>query len=174
MSMVRMSSKGNVGPDFPGDPAKEWEIRGLESSYATYNTIPHYYGDVVRGLLLGAAALLLIASPLYADAIRSQFPFLVLGAFCAVTVAAFTDPHKKLSLMADATVAGTGLIVYAGWGLLGYDSVNPVAFVLRLAVAVIFLFAFYFSLKTVRAFALHEIGRGEVFTPEDTADKENT
>ena len=172
--MSYMSSKGDVGPDFPGDPAKEWAVRGLEPSYATYNTIPHYYGDVVRGLLLGAAALLLIASPLYADAIRSQFPFLVFGAFCAVTVAAFTDPHKKLSLMADATVAGAGLIVYAGWGLLGYDGVNPTAFVLRLAVAVLFLFAFYFSLKTVRAFALHEVGKDERFVAEENPDRKNS
>lgn len=141
----------------------DFGIKGFEPSYATFTSIPHYYGDIVRGLLLGAAALLLISFPLYADSVRTQFPFIIFGAFVAVAVAAFTDPHKRISLMADAIVAGVGMVVYAGWGLLGYDGLNPVAFVLRLAIAVICLFAFYFSLKTVRAFALHEIGKHDRF-----------
>ncbi len=168
--------KGDATSDLPHDPEKgERPVRGLESSYATFTTIPHYHGDAARGLLLGGAALLLIASPLYADSIHMEFPFMVVGALFAVAAAALTDPHKRLSLMADAVVAGVGMTVYAGWGLLNYDSANPIAFVLRLAVAVIFLFAFYFSLKTVRAFALHEIGREDDFATEDKErnDREN-
>ena len=138
-------------------------VRGFEPSYATFNPIPHYYGDVARGLLLGAAALSLVASPLYADALQSQFPLLLFGAFAAVTVAAFTDPHRKASLMADAVVAGVGLLVYGNWAVVGYESADPIAFILRIAIGILFLFAFYFSLKTVRAFALHEIGRRDRF-----------
>ena len=153
-----MINKNDLGPDIPANPEKERVVRGVGPSYATFTPIPHYYGDAVRTLLVGATALLLLASPLYADAIRIEFPFMVLGALIAVAVAAFTDPQKRITLMADSVVAGVGLIVYAGWALLGYDG-NPIAFVLRISVAIIFLFAFYFSLKTVRAFVLHEVGR---------------
>lgn len=146
-----------------GGHEEKLEARGFEPSYATFTPIPHYHGDTVRLFLLGAAALLLFASPLYADSLKDQFPFLVFGAFVSVAVAALTDPHKRLSLMADAVVSGVGMTAYAGWGLLGYESADLVAFVLRLAVAAIFLFAFYFSLKTVRAFALGEVGRRDRF-----------
>ena len=156
--------KGDAASDLPYEPGREKVVKGLGPSYATFNTIPHYYGDATRGLLLGAATLLLISSPLYADAISTQFIFIVFGAIVTVIAAAFTDPHKRASLMADAVVGGVGLAVYAGWGLMGYSAINPVSLVLRLAIALIFLFAFYFSLKTVRAFALHEIGKEDDFS----------
>jgi len=47
------------------------------------------------------------------------------------------------------------------WGMYGYKNVEPVAFMLRVLVAVIFLFAFYFSMKTLRAFMLRQIGKRE-------------
>jgi hypothetical protein len=43
----------------------------------------------------------------------------------------------------------------------GYKNIEPVAFMLRVLVAVIFLFAFYFSMKTLRAFMLRQIGKRE-------------
>ena len=155
--------RGDAAPSSPRDPDREWAVRGLEPSYATFTSIPHYHGGIVRGLLLGAAAFLLVTSPMYADSISDQFPFLVFGAFMAVIAAAFTDPHKRFSLAADAVVAGVGMIAYSGWALMGYDSSDLLAFVLRAVVAIVFLFAFYFSLKTVRAFALHEVGRHDRF-----------
>lgn|SRR3989344_4077979 len=136
---------------------------GVEPSYASFSPIPHYHGDSARMLLIGAAALMLLASPFYADALRTQFPFLVIGALLTVMAAAFTDPHRRGSLIADAVVSGTGLAVFAGWALMSWDGLDPVSLMFRLVIAVVFLFAFYFSLKTVRAFALHEIGRHDQF-----------
>ena len=65
--------------------------------------------------------------------------------------------------------------MYAAWGLFEYDSINPVAFVLRLAIAVILLFGFYFSVKTVRAFMLGQIGKRESVDEFDSdAEKAQT
>ena len=62
------------------------------------------------------------------------------------------------------------------WGVFGYDATNPVALVLRFAVAVIFLFVFYFSMKTMRAFSLGQIGKremvGEFESAEERAEEE--
>jgi hypothetical protein len=159
--------KGDAAPDNPSGEESAWVPSGLigfEASYASLTSIPHYYGTIVRQLLLGAAALVLFASPLYADSIQTEFPFEVVGVFFAVLVAALTNPRNRYTLMADAIVSGVGMIVYAGWGLLEYQTISPVAFILRLAIAVICLFAFYFSLKTVRAFALNSIGKLDTLT----------
>ena len=152
-----------VVPDGEGDFNPHGEPHGLEPSYARWPSITHYYGDVVRELFLGGAALMLVASPLYADSLQMEFPFIVLGSLVAVALAAFTNPHKRLSSIGDCVVSGAIVVIYGVWGLSGYDMINPIAFVLRLAIAVIFLFAFYYALKTVRAFSLHQIGKWDRF-----------
>src|SRR3989344_5705708 len=133
-----------------------WNIPGV-----AWATIPHYYGDVSRQLLLGAAALMLIASPLYGNNLRIEFPFEVIGALFAVGLAALTNPRDRWASTGDAVLSGAGMVIYATWGIFEYNSINPIAFVLRLVIALIFLFAFYFSMKTVRSFVLGQIGKRE-------------
>ncbi len=136
--------------------------------------IPHYYGDAARQLLLGAAALMLIASPLYSNNLRAAFPFIVAGTLIAVAFAALTNPRDIWVSIGNAIVSGVGVIVYATWGIYEYEVINPIAFMLRIAVGVIFLFAFYFSVKTVRAFTLSQIGKRETIDEfESEAQKAN-
>lgn len=137
---------------------------GPEAYSGSLTNIPHYYGDLARGLLVAAAALSLLASPLFADSVSSQYPYLIAGAFAAVVAAGLTNPKKRWSLIADVIVASIGMIAYASWAFAGYDSINMIAFMLRMLIALMFLFALYFSFKTVRAFFLHEIGKGRPFT----------
>lgn len=122
-------------------------------------SVKHYYGDAARGLMLGAAALLLVASPLYGNNLRAEFPFEVLGALGIAALAAFTSPRDRWASIGDSVATGVGVFVYATWAMYDYSDINSIAFVLRIAIAIIFLFAFYFSLKTVRAFTAHEIGK---------------
>ena len=146
------------------------------STFRPWPSVPHYYGDSVRQLLLGAAALMIVASPLYSDTLRVQFPPIIIGALIAAAFAALINPRDRWVVLGSAVVSGIGLAVYAMWGMAGYDTVNPVAFVLRLAVAVVFLFAFYFSMKTLRAFMLHQIGKRETIDefeePDEKIDQE--
>lgn len=123
--------------------------------------IPHYYGDSVRQLLIGASALMMISSPLYSDVLRQQFPFIIIGALLAASFAALMNPKDRWVVLGSAIISGVGVVSYAMWGMFGYETVNPVAFMLRLAIAVIFLFAFYFSMKTLRAFMMRQIGKRE-------------
>ena len=124
-------------------------------------SVSHYYGDPARQLLLGAAALMLFASPLYGNNLRAEFPLEVIGALVIVAFSALMNPRQVWIMIGGAIVSGLGAAVYAAWGLFEYDAISPIAFVLRLAVAVILLFAFYFSVKTIRAFMLHQIGKRE-------------
>jgi len=123
------------------------------------NTIPHYYGTYVRQLSLCGAALMLMTSPLYAEALRTEIPFEIVAAIIIVGLAAYTNPLKRWIFVADAVFAGSITLVYAYWALYEYQSSSLLAFVLRIAIAIIFLFAFYFSIKTLRSMILHEVGK---------------
>lgn len=139
---------------------------GLFDAFAPWGTapwpaIPHYYGDVTRQLMLGGAALMLLASPLYGSDLPAEFPFEVLGALLVVGFSALTNPHSKGIAIGDAATSGAAAAIYATWAIADYRDVNPLAFVLRIAIAVVFLFAFYFSMKTLRAFIVGSLGRRE-------------
>lgn len=145
------------------DP-KDVRFVGGHVRSGVWRPLSHYYGDVARQLMLGAAALMLFASPFYADNLRVEFPFEVFGTLVLVCLAAFTNPLKKSVLTADAIATGVGLTLYQIWALAGYEQSSLVAFVLRECIAVIFLFAFYFSVKTVRAMILHQVGQKDTST----------
>ncbi|MDO8521960.1 MAG: hypothetical protein Q7S08_01585 [bacterium] len=147
---------GNVGRGQHGGHVPYGDRYGYNGAG---ETVSHYYGDLVREFFLGAAAVMLFAAPFYGDEVRAEFPFEVAGALIVVCLAALTNPWKKSILTADAIVAGVGMVVYQAWALNGYGIASYTAFVFREAVSIIFMFAFYFSVKTVRAMLLHQIGK---------------
>ena len=124
-----------------------------------WSKISHYYGDTVRQLMIAAAALMLIAAPYYTDDLSTELPFIVVGTVILVCVAALTSPWKRGVISADAIASGVGLVIFEMWALLGYSESAPLQFVLREALAILFLFALYFSTKTLRSMLLHQIGQ---------------
>ena len=124
-----------------------------------WSRISHYYGDSVRQLLLAAAALMLIGMPFYTDDLSVELPFIIIAAVVLVIVAALTSPMKSAVISADVVVSGVGLVIFEIWAILGYGESTTVQFVLREALAVLFLFALYFSTKTLRSMLLNQIGQ---------------
>lgn len=119
----------------------------------------HYYGDQMRQLFLSAAALILIGAPFYADSLLVELPFEIAGALLLVALAALANPHNRSIFTAGAVIAGVGAVIYETWALYMYFDSTWVQFLLREIIAIIFLVAFYFNLKTVRAFLLHQVGK---------------
>lgn len=149
--------------DGGGDGGGGWvELEKAAVTRSSHQEIPrisHYYGDVSRQLLVAAAATMLIGSPIYGDSLRLQFPFIVTGTLILVAFAALTNPRYMWVSIGSSVASGVGVLAYGMWSMIGYTSENPIAFVLRMAIAIVFLFAFYYSLKTVRSFTLHQIGK---------------
>ncbi len=141
------------------DDQERFEPLGVEPSYARLIRIPHYYGDIVRMLLVGGAALALLVSPLYGSALRAEFPYVIAGAILAAALAALTSPKSRLALLADAALSVLTAAAFAVWGFTQYDESTILASALRLLIAVIALFAFYYSVKTVRAMSSGIIGQ---------------
>jgi hypothetical protein len=117
-------------------------------------SVKHYYGDTVRQLFLMAAALMLVGAPFYSNNLTVELPFIVFGAVALIAVAAFTSPVKQNAIRADAVAAGVGLVIFEVWALWNFQTDPIYKFVLREALALIFLAALYFSTKTLRGMLL--------------------
>jgi len=131
-------------------------------SHPIWPAVPHYYGDTIRQLFIANAGLILIGAPFYADSLSAELPFEILGALVLAGLAALVNPHNKSFLFANAIAAGVGLLFYETWALSNYEVSTWAQFIWRELIAIIFLIAFYFSVKTVRAFVLHQIGKSGV------------
>lgn len=126
-------------------------------------TIPHYYGDYVRQIFMLCAAAMLIFSPFLTGGNFAILPFEIGGALIIAVLGALTNPVKQLSLLSNAIAAGVGVVTYELLALNAFYSGAMIAFVEREALAVAFLFALYFSLKTLRNMVFHQIGRKNKF-----------
>src|SRR3989344_3610993 len=134
-------------------------VGGEHVRLPVWPTVPHYYGDIVRQLFIAGALLILIGAPFYADTLSVELPYEMVAALVLAALAALVNPHSKPLLLANAVAAGVCLLVYEHWALTQYDTSTWTQFILRELIALIFLIAFYFSLKTVRAFILRQIGK---------------
>ena len=138
--------------EYPGD-----HVRGPFLPH-----LNHYFGDIVRQIFISTAALILVAAPFYADNLRVELPFEIGGALALVALAALANPHNRGSMVGSSIAAGVGLVIYEIWALYAYHDSSWVQFFLRELIALLFLVAFYFSLKTVRAFIMHQVGKRDV------------
>ena len=127
--------------------------------YPRFEQIPHYYGDVVRALLLCAAVVMLAGAPFYSNALDQQLPYLIVAGVVAVALAAVTSPWSTFVMRLNAVAAGAGAVVFEYWALWYYRSDTPLEFALRQAVALICMFAFYFALKTLRSMLTGSVGK---------------
>lgn len=123
--------------------------------------ISHYYGDQMRQLFISAAALMLVGSPFYADSLRVELPFILIGALALVALAALANPHNKNVFYLAAGMSGAGVVIYGMWALNNYESATFLQFIIRLIIALVFMVGFYFNMKTLRAFVLGKVGKRE-------------
>ena len=123
--------------------------------------VPHYYGDTIRQLFIANAGLILIGAPFYADSLSAELPFRDFGGTHPCGACGARESAQKSFLFANAVAAGVGLLFYETWALSNYETSTWMQFIWRELIAIIFLVAFYFSVKTVRAFILHQIGKSQ-------------
>ncbi|HWO07050.1 MAG TPA: hypothetical protein VNM40_00525 [Candidatus Paceibacterota bacterium] len=122
-------------------------------------SIPHYYGDYVRQIFIVCAAVMLLFAPFLASSFPAILPFEIGGALIFAVLGAMTNPSNRLVMYANALAAGVAVVVYELLALSLYLSRDYLAFIEREALAIAFLVALYFSLKTARNMALGRIGK---------------
>lgn len=125
--------------------------------------ISHYYGDYVRQIFMGSAAVMLIFSPFLSGEFPAALPFEIGGALIIAILGALSNPARQISMLANAIAAGIGVVVYELLALNAFYAGAMIAFIEREALVIAFLFALYFSLKTLRNMAFHMVGKGNKF-----------
>ncbi|OGG47463.1 hypothetical protein A2671_00715 [Candidatus Kaiserbacteria bacterium RIFCSPHIGHO2_01_FULL_49_13] len=121
--------------------------------------IAHYYGDPVRRFLLLAAAILVVALPVYPNLLPFGVSYQVIVAVVLVVFAALTNPLRRWTLAWDAGLALAGLLMSEITAVNEYAASTWPLFLVRELLAFVFLFALYFSIKTLRAMTLHQTGK---------------
>ena len=127
-----------------------------------HGPIAHYYGDLVRRIFLGIAVVLLIAAPFLGDAAFTLLPFEIIGALVLIILSALTNPKNKTIMIANAGASVVGAIVFELTAFAAYRAELPGTMLGFQAFAVAFIFALYFSLKTIRAMELGQIGQRDL------------
>ena len=130
-------------------------------SFLGLYSVPHYYGNTVRMLLLTCAALSAIAIPL----VGNLLPFGVLPqvglSLLLVLLAGLTNPHGTISMVCNAVVSGVGVLLLESFAISGYPTASAGFFIASEALSLMLLFAFYYSIKTLRAMMLGKLGAWE-------------
>lgn len=133
--------------------------------------IPHYYGDTVRRIFVGAAAGLLILSPFAGNEMPGVLGIGVAFALMLALLAAITNPQKQWSMIANAVASGIGVILAEVFALASFSAQEYLAFLVSEAFVIAFLFALYFSVKTVRSMVMQRIGKKGAFGEFQTDDQ---
>ncbi|HMQ01471.1 MAG TPA: hypothetical protein PKD79_00140 [Candidatus Doudnabacteria bacterium] len=115
--------------------------------------LEHYYGDIVRYLFLSAGLLMLLTLPLFQEVIRLPIILSVLAIAILGIAAGLTNPKQKNSAIANFIIAMVGFIIFAYSAVNAHQANlgNDKFLLTNVLLAVIFLFALYFSMKTLRA-----------------------
>ena len=130
-------------------------------SWFGLKNILHYYGDSVRQLFVLSALIFVVVVPLWGDLL----PFGAQGALLQIAIAiglvilaGFTSPRSMLSIVLDLFAAGIGAFLLEAAAISFYRTDSWLLFFARELVAVMLLFALYFSVKTLRAMLVGSIG----------------
>lgn len=129
----------------------------------TENTIPHYYGDTVRALFLFGGSIMLLGLPILLNYIQIPSFFAVFGVLLISVAAGFTNPSQKWDAAINAIVSSTGFMVFGIYAISFYQKygLENKLFIANLFLGFVFLFAVYFSVKTLRGLLLNNTPNGK-------------
>lgn len=115
--------------------------------------IKHYYGDVVRYLFLAAGILMLLTLPIFQGFIGLPVIFSILAIAGLGIAAGLTNPQQFISAAVNFSFSVIGFVAFAYSSVVAYQStdITDKFLLTNVILAAIFLFALYFSMKTLRA-----------------------
>lgn len=113
----------------------------------------HYYGGAVRRLFMAGALIMLITLPFF----NNKLPVETVGSLCGIIIlslaASSIAPRKKLFIILDPLISIGALLIFGYYAVVTYNTYgffNPLFFINQV-LAIIFLFASYYSSKTLRS-----------------------
>ncbi len=133
--------------------------------------IPHYYGDHMRVTFIATAILYAVAMPIWGNLL----PFGDMAGIGAILILVFlagiTNPHSSAVMLLNAALSGIGVFLLQAAAISFYKTDSIMLFFLREIAVILLLFAFYYSVKSVRSMMLGKIGDEPV--PGEFENKKN-
>lgn len=121
------------------------------------NPIKHYYGDIVRILFVAGAVITILGLPVATRVVGIPAIIPIIMAAILVIAAGITNPAQQFSLELNVGISILFLVVfgYMGWSIYEVQTGGTIAFMYQLN-AILFLFASYFSVKSLRGAVVPE------------------
>lgn len=118
----------------------------------SYNPPPHYYGDIVRKLFIASAAVMIFFLPFIKDELGWPVFLSVCAVFILGLAAGFTTPRRLDMSFYNVVISLAGLLMFEFEAIVAYgkDNYSFLLFWGSQLLAILFLFALYFSAKTFR------------------------
>jgi len=115
----------------------------------------HYYGDLVRVFFLIDGILMLVSIPVFNDFLPVPAVISIAAVFFLVFVAGLTNPASKQVIILNVVASALSLIVFEYYAVQAYANFGVTTkltflFLVNQLLALVFLVALYFSVKTAR------------------------
>ena len=116
----------------------------------------HYYGDYVRNMFLIGGIVVLLSLPLFTHLLTTSIGYSIAVVTVLVVAAGLANPVQKWTMILNIVVAATAIVFFEHQALLiermaTHVDLHKNIFLLEShALALLFLFALYYSIKTAR------------------------
>ena len=121
--------------------------------------IPHYHGDAVRIFFLIGGIVILVTLPFFNNLLQLGTGFLPVFVVLIALGGAIVNPFQRWIVAVNLLISAVAVILFEYAAVVGYGDDIFILSVIRQALAVIFLFALYYSGRTLRAMFLHQVGK---------------
>lgn len=128
---------------------EENKIEAIQEKYGK----AHYHGDMVRKLFVAAGAVMIITLPFLSHRLPLPPFFSALFIVILGSAAGFVSPKSKWIIPANFVISAFGVLVFEYFAVSAYQkySLADSLFLTDQILALIFLFALYYSAKTFRS-----------------------
>lgn len=123
--------------------------------------IPHYHGDKVRKLFIAAGITLLIVLPIFGNVLPISTFALTLSVVLLIVFAALTNPILRWVNIVDVLISTAGVVVFELIAVVRYAP-ESISFIASQGLAILFLFALYYSARTARAIATGQLDPNDI------------
>lgn len=109
-----------------------------------------YFGNIVRKLFIICGLVILITLPFLKTLTKGPVFYSLIVVLLLAFFAGMTKPKHKAILISDVIISMFGFAFFAYQGIINFQGFLTLFFITNLVLAVLFLFSFYWSVKTAR------------------------
>ncbi|HSX58034.1 MAG TPA: hypothetical protein VLE47_02045 [Candidatus Saccharimonadales bacterium] len=117
-------------------------------------TNPHYHGDKVRVFFFLSAVLMIMGLPFFKSILSISASSVLLTAVIMIIFAGLTNPKQAWVSFVNTLISLFGFVIFEYAAITHFNYASYLFFIMTQGLALLFLFALYYSVKTIRGFYL--------------------